>query len=125
MKRIGTILASIVSLFLLASPVPAHHGVNSEYDAAHPRTLKGTVTQYAFANPHIQIYFDVTGSDGKVEHWGCEGPSPGILIRNGWPRNAVKPGDQITAVCDPARSGASVGALKTITLPDGTVLKAY
>jgi hypothetical protein len=122
MTKIMKILASTASLLMLCTSSFAHHGVNSEYDSSHPITLKGTVTEYAFSNPHIQIYFDVKDAKGQIVHWGCEGPSPGRLIRDGWPRNATKPGDQVTIMLDPARSGAPVGALRKIVLPDGKVL---
>ena len=122
MSKPVTILALVAILLLLCSPSFAHHGVNSEYDSSHPITLKGTVTEYAFSNPHIQIYFDVKDAHGQIVRWGCEGPSPGRLIRDGWPRNATKPGDQITITLDPARSGSPVGALRKIVLPDGKVL---
>jgi hypothetical protein len=122
MSKIVTILASIAGLLMLCSSSFAHHGVNSEYDGSHPITLKGTVTEYAFSNPHIQIYFDVKDAKGQIVHWGCEGPSPGRLIRDGWPRNATKRGDQITITLDPARSGAPVGALRKMVLADGKVL---
>lgn len=122
MSKIVRILASIASLLMLCSSTFAHHGVNAEYDAAHPVTLKGTVTEFAFSNPHIQIYFYVKDDKGRIVHWGCEGPSPGRLIRDGWPRHAAKPGDQITIVCDPARSGAPVGALRRLTTVDGKLL---
>ena len=122
MAKWVTILASVAALLMLCSSSFAHHGVNSEYDGSHPITLKGTVTEYAFSNPHIQIYFDVKDANGQIVHWGCEGPSPGRLIRDGWPRNATKPGDQITITLDPARSGAPVGALRKMVLPGGKVL---
>ena len=124
MSKIVTILASIVGLLVLSSSTFAHHGVNAEYDAAHPIALKGTVTEFAFSNPHIQIYFDVKDDNGQIVHWGCEGPSPGRLIRDGWPRHAVQPGDKIKIVCDPARSGAPVGALRKLIFAEGKVLSA-
>ena len=77
-----------------------------------------TVTEFAFANPHIQIYFDVTDDKGKIVHWAVEGPSPGRLIRMGWKRDDVKIGDQVTIVVDPARNGAAVGYLNKVDISE-------
>ena len=122
MTKVVTILASIAGLLLLCSSSVAHHGVNSEYDGSHPITLKGTVTEYAFSNPHIQIYFDVKDDKGNVVHWSCETLSPGKLIRSGWTKDGVKPGDDITITLIPAKSGAPVGFLNKLVLPDGKTL---
>jgi Family of unknown function (DUF6152) len=106
-------------LLMLCGPMFAHHGTNSEYDAKHPITLMGTVTEFEFVNPHVQIYFDAKDDKGNVVHWGCEAPSPGRLVRIGWTRHELKPGDQITITLDPARSGAAVGALRKLVTPEG------
>jgi hypothetical protein len=109
--------------FALASTtVFAHHGTNTEYDSAHPITVVGTVTEFAFSNPHVQIYFDVKDAKGNVTHWGVESASPGRLVRVGWNRNIIKAGDVLTITLEPARSGASVGGLKKVVFADGRVL---
>ena len=109
------------SLFF-SIPSIAHHGTNTEYDSEHPMTVVGVVTEFAFANPHVQIYFDVTDAKGNVVHWGVESASPGRLVRVGWNRNIIKPGDKLTLTFEPARSGQPVGGLKKVVLPDGRVL---
>ncbi len=118
-------LASLVlssSLLLLGAPSLAHHGTNTEYDSDHPMTVVGVVTEFDFVNPHVQIYFDVTDASGKVVHWGVESASPGRLVRAGWNRNIIKPGDKLTLTFEPARSGQPVGGLKKVVFPDGRVL---
>ncbi len=112
----------VFSVSLAGVPASAHHGTNIEYDAEHPVVFKGTVTEFEFANPHIQIYFDAKNDKGKVEHWAVEGPSPGRLIRMGWSRNELKAGDQITITVEPARSGAPVGAIRKVVLANGKEL---
>ena len=120
MKKL--LAAILLSAGLAAIPTSAHHGTNTEYDAEHPIVFKGTVTEFEFANPHIQIYFDAKNSKGKMEHWAVEGPSPGRLIRMGWSRNEIKAGDEITITVEPARSGAMVGAIRKVILPSGKEL---
>lgn len=120
MKKI--LSALILSAGLVTSPANAHHGTNTEYDAEHPLVFKGTVTEFEFANPHIQIYFDAKNDKGKVAHWAVEGPSPGRLIRMGWSRTEIKAGDQITITVEPARNGAPVCAIRKVVLPSGKEL---
>jgi hypothetical protein len=110
-------------LFLLTvKPTPAHHG-GGIYDSKNPITLKGTITDFEFANPHVQIYFDVKDETGNVVHWGCETLSPGKLVRgSGWSKNSLKPGDQITITLNPARTGKPVGSLRQIVFADGKIL---
>jgi hypothetical protein len=107
---------------LFSIPSVAHHGTNTEYDSEHPMTVVGVVTEFAFVNPHVQIYFDVTDAKGNVVHWGVESASPGRLVRVGWNRNIIKPGDKLTLTFEPARSGQPVGGLKKVVFPDGRVL---
>ena len=113
----------LVAGMLASRPIAAHHGTNAEYDANHKLTFKGaTVTEFAFANPHIQIYFDITNEKGKIVHWAVEGPSPGRLIRMGWKRDDVKTGDQVMITLDPARNGAAVGYVSKVVFPSGKQL---
>lgn len=120
MKKLLAIL--ILGAAVASTPANAHHGTNTEYDAEHPLVFHGLVTEFEFANPHIQIYFDVKDDKGKVAHWAVEGPSPGRLIRMGWSRTEIKAGDQITITVEPARSGATVGAIRKVVLPSGKEL---
>lgn len=123
MKQRLPFLFGVLSVLLLACmPVSAHHGTNTEYDSEYPITVVGVVTEFAFVNPHVQIYFDVTDAKGKVVHWGVESASPGRLVRVGWNRNIIKPGDKLTLTFEPARSGQPVGGLKKVVFPDGRVL---
>ena len=101
----------------------AHHSLLTEYDSEHQITLVGTVTEFAFSNPHVQIYFDVKDAKGDIVHWGVESASPGRLVRMGWNRNVIKPGDRLAVTLEPARNGAPVGALVKAVFPDGRVLE--
>lgn len=117
----GTLFAVALCLLATGRPIFAHHGTGLYY-GKDPVTLKGTITEFQFANPHVQIYFDVKDDKGALVHWACETLSPGKLARNGWNRGILKPGDMITITLYPSRSGAPVGNLVKLVLGNGTVL---
>jgi hypothetical protein len=116
--RIVSLLGLAVGLFAVSAPIFAHHGA-SVYDSTKLTTLKGTVTDFQFMNPHIEILFDVPGPDGKVEKWTAEAPSLTTMSRQGWSRNSFKPGDPITATGNCAKSGAHVMRLREVIFPNG------
>lgn len=102
-------------------PSLAHHG-NAAYDLDKPIRLEGTVTEFAWSNRHVQIYFDVKDAKGKVVHWASETVSPGMLVRQGWTRNALKAGDEITITVGPPKNGAPIGYAMKIVLANGREL---
>jgi hypothetical protein len=103
------LLAAMAGCLMLAVPAFAHHGAPALYDVAHPITIKGTVTEFVWANPHCQIYMDVRNEKGEVVHWSIESNAPGQMTRAGWTRRTLKPGDEIAVTLIPARSGEPVG----------------
>ena len=115
------VLIAATALLLIGLPLRAHHG-NAAYDDKNPITIKGTVTEYAWTNPHVQIYLDVKDDKGKVSHWSVETFSPGKLVRAGWTKDSVKTGDVVSITLIPAKSGAPVGFLHKLTLPSGEEL---
>ena len=119
-------LAVAGELLLICGAALAHHG-NSAYDANHPISITGTVTEFVWSNPHCQIYLDVKDDKGNVVHWSVESQSPGILHRNGWTRESIKPGDTVTITLIPAKNGAAVGFsgenTGKVVFADGRVLK--
>ena len=123
MKRHIAFFAAAVGLLAICIPAFAHHGTGLYY-GKDSITLKGTVTEFEWANPHVQIYFDVKDSKGTVVHWACETLSPGKLARNGWSREILKSGDAITITLKPSRSGAPVGDLVKVVLANGTELNS-
>jgi hypothetical protein len=118
--------ALVVTLLVVCASMLAHHG-NAAYDEQHPITINGNVTEFAWSNPHCQIYLDVKDEKGNVVSWSVESQSPGILRRNGWTRDSVKTGDHIAVTLVPAKSGAPVGfsgeKSGKIVFDDGHVLK--
>jgi hypothetical protein len=118
-----TFFALTAGLLMLSAPMFAHHGV-AAYDMTKLTTVKGTVTDFQFINPHVEIYFNVVveGEKGKVEQWIAEANSPNVLARAGWNKNVVKPGDQITAIGYRAKNGSTTMRLHKIVLPNGQEL---
>ena len=119
--RTRALFALVVGALMVSTPIFAHHG-NAAYDETRPLTLKGTVTRFAWANPHTQIFFDVKDNKGNVVHWSVETLSPGKLARAGWSENAVKAGDQVTVTLSPAKDGSPKGFLKQLAFSDGKQL---
>src|SRR5687767_4351437 len=79
----------------LCTPVLAHHGFDTEYDAKKKVKLEGVVTQVAWTNPHMRVYIDVTGPDGKVVNWNLELTSPNRIRRQGWGPRDLVPGEKV------------------------------
>src|ERR1700752_2965754 len=77
-------------------------------------TLKGTVTQWVYMNPHCLISMDVKGEDGKVVNWVIETQAPGIMYPAGYRKDSFKPGDAIPAVVEPVKNGQPVGRIQTV-----------
>jgi Family of unknown function (DUF6152) len=98
---------TLLTIILLALPgaVSAHHGSTS-YDMDKSVTIKGTVTDFQFVNPHVLIYMDVKDASGKVTNWAGELTSPNHLQRLDWTKNTLKVGDEVTMTGAPLKSGA-------------------
>ena len=84
--------------------------------------LKGTVMQWKWSNPHVWIVLSVDDDKGGKAEWAIEGRTPGQLVRAGWSRSTLKPGDVITVDFSPAKDGTLTGLLTRVRLADGTVL---
>jgi hypothetical protein len=119
--RAGRLLILAAFVLVLSESMFAHHGLSAYYEK-NPVTLKGTVTDFKWSNPHTQIYFDVKDDNGKVTHWACETLNPARLLRAGWTKHSLNPGDQITITLIAAQNGAPVGFLRKLVLADGTEL---
>lgn len=118
--KISVFAALCVAAGLLVVSVPmfAHHGTNISYDHSKPVTLKATVTEFRFNNPHVQIFFDVKDERGNVVHWGGELTSPYNLVQGGWTKrrseSELKPGTPLTITLAPSRAGTPVGVVLKI-----------
>jgi hypothetical protein len=116
-KFLGMFIGT-VGLLIVCVPVLAHHG-RSNYDVSSTATVKGVVTEFEWINPHALIHLDATDETGKVEKWIAETNSPNILNRQGWTKNTVKPGDQITLVGHRVKGGANYLNFSKIIFADG------
>ena len=104
-----------VLILLLGVPALAHHGFDTEYDANKKVKLSGVVTQVAWTNPHMRVYVDVTGPDGKVTNWNLELTSPNTIRRQGWGPNDLKKGDKVTFEGFGGKVVETRGSLMSIT----------
>lgn len=119
-----TVNLLILGLLLAAAatPVSGHHSFAAVFDADSSVEVSGTVTKLDWRNPHAWIHLDVANDDGGTDSWSFEMGSVNGLIRRGWSRNSVKPGDKITISGYRARDGSFRGNVKAITLPGGETL---
>ena len=121
--KLLTLSALLVGCTAASRPMFAHHGA-----VAYERksvTLKGTVTKFEWNNPHTVLTLVVKDSKGNVEKWIGEASSPNMLVRDGWSRNSLKPGDRISASGHPARDGSKIIFLEKLVLPNGRELAPH
>ena len=116
-----TLLAVSAGFLMTCGMATAHHG-GAGWDRTTTLNLKANVTDFAFTNPHIQISFDATDGKGSIAHWVAEGGSPAGLVRLGWSRNIIKPGDEVTIVGNPAKNGSKIIVLVKVVLANGQEL---
>jgi hypothetical protein len=110
------------ALLARSAPAVAHHGAAS-FDTAVEITLKGTVTEWTWFNPHCFLRFDVRGEDGAVKAWAVEAGNPTDMTKRGWSRNSFKPGDEVTVTLQPVKTGAPVGRIRSVVLANGQSFK--
>jgi Family of unknown function (DUF6152) len=102
----------------LAGPALAHHSF-SMFDATKTVTMKGTVKQFEWTNPHSWLRVMVADDSGTPREWALEMGSPGQQARVGWKPDSVKPGDQVTVQMHPLKDGSRGGQFVAIELPNG------
>jgi hypothetical protein len=107
---------TILGSFLLSAPALAHHAFAAEFDASKPIKVTGTVTKIEWMNPHTWFYLDIKDDTGNVTNWGFEMGSPNGLMRAGWTRNSLKPGDVVTVEGSRARDGSNHANARAVTL---------
>ena len=114
-------IALTASLLILSGPLVAHHG-SASFDTEKELTLKGTVTEWLWANPHCFLKIDAKDETGAVRNWNLEFGNPTDIPSRGFSRRSFKIGDEITVSVTPVKSGAPVGRARVVTLADGTKL---
>ena len=122
-KTFAGLLFGAVGLLVVSVPLAAHHGAAS-FDTTRELTLKGSVTEWIWANPHCFLKFDAKDDTGTVRNWAVEVSNPTDMTKRGWQRTSFKVGDAVTVNLQPVKNGAPIGRLRTVTLPDGSSLTA-
>lgn len=110
-----------LGISILALPGFAHHG-NAAYDTEKKITLKGTVTQWFWANPHCVLEFDAKDESGQVVHWSSETENPTTMSHSGWAKTSFKPGDEVTVTMITVKNGKPIGRIVDVVLPNGQKL---
>ena len=112
-----------IGLAAASASLAAHHGAAS-FDTTRELTLKGSVTEWVWANPHCFLKFDAKDDTGTVRNWAVEVSNPTDMTRLGWARTSFKGGDEVTVTLQPVKSGAPIGRLRSVVLPNGQTLSA-
>jgi len=119
--KLAAIFVLLAVVLAISAPLSAHHG-NAAMDAGKKLVLKGTVTDWLWANPHSVLGFDVKDDSGNTVHWSAEANNPADMVERGWTKNAIKIGDQVTVTVEPVKNGKPVGRILQVVLPNGQVL---
>ena len=101
-------LVLATGVFLIASTIPAHHGV-AHYDMKKTIALTGTITAFDWGNPHCLVHMDVMDDTGHFRHWTLEMSSTSAMSRRGWAKDTLKRGDQVIVETHPAQNGTPLG----------------
>ena len=115
---IATLSVPLVSVSLMA-----HHGA-AALDTGKEITLKGTVTEWIWSNPHCFLQFDAKDDSGTMRNWAVETQNPTAMTQRGWSRTSFKSGDEVTVTLEPVKNGQPIGRLLTVVLPGGQKLIA-
>ncbi len=122
MKALLVSASIFIALGAAVTPLSAHHSWPVKTDRLV--TVKGTVVDFAWANPHPMITLEVQTSTGR-EKWLIGGPAINRMEANGWTRTTVKPGDMITGIGYQYADGQKIVKLERVILPDGKELRVY
>ena len=116
---------ALVILVLVSAVVPlsAHHSWPVSYDKLV--TVKGTLLQFTWANPHPMMMLEVQTNDGRMEKWQVGGPAINRMEANGWTKSTVKPGEVITGIGYQFADGQKIVRLERVILPNGKELRLY
>jgi hypothetical protein len=123
MKNLFLLLVTMAAGFVLTpGSASAHHGY-AAFDTSAEVTLKGTVTDFHFTNPHCVVEFDVKDDKGQVQNWKAELTSANHLVPKGWSETSVQAGDELAITGYRAKNGAPSLWVNKIRLANGQELK--
>jgi hypothetical protein len=123
-KVITGLCAAAALVCLVTMPMFAHHGA-AQFDGKKKIVLKGTIVVLHFTNPHVLITFEVKNAKGEAVQWIGELQAPNILIRGGWNKRTLQPGDAITVYGYPLKTGDPAVWVHRLTGPDGKDLPLF
>jgi hypothetical protein len=113
-RKLGTISLVVLGLLAVSVPLFAHHGT-AVYDISKLVTVKGTVAEYVWANPHVYVKVDAKDDSGNPVHWVVEAQNPISETDLGWSKNTFKPGDEVEIEVKAAKNGRPVGIVGPAT----------
>jgi Family of unknown function (DUF6152) len=122
--KIFVLIIGVAAVLIASGPTFAHHGT-AAYDTKNIVTVKGTMTDFRFINPHVQLFFDVKNDKGEVEKWQAELTAPNKLSRAGWDKHTLKLGDSITASGYVAKDDPHTMWINKLIGPDGQPLHLF
>jgi len=106
-----------VAAVLISGTAFAHHGRGLIYDAKKETAVKGTVTEFLWRNPHVEIGLEAEDAKATPRQWLIEASSTGVLSQKGWSKRSLKPGDVVTVTFHPPMKGSATGDLSRSCLP--------
>jgi hypothetical protein len=121
-NKLGTISFLVLGLLGASLPVWAHHG-NASYDTEKTVTVKGTVTEYIWANPHVFLKVDAKDESGNTVHWVIESQNIVAQSELGWSNVMFKPGDQVVIDVTPVKNGRPIGRFRGRIVINGQEFK--
>jgi hypothetical protein len=119
MKAKFAVATALLGLVSSAAPLLAHHSFAAEYDSTKKVNITGTVTKVEWMNPHARFYVDVKDESGKVTSWNFELGAIPVLLKQGWRKDSLKAGDQVTVEGSRAKDGSNTANAQRVMLPDG------
>ena len=123
MRTLFAAASVVLALVSGAVTLSAHH--SWPVNLSRLVTVKGTVMEFAWENPHPMITLEVRTDEGKMEKWLVGGPAINRMEANGWAKTTVKPGDVITGIGYQFTDGQKIIRLERVVLPDGKELRLY
>jgi len=112
-----------MGVLLMSVPLAAHHGA-AALDTGKEVTLKGTVTEWIWSNPHCFLQFDAKDNTGTMRNWAVETQNPTAMTQRGWSRTSFKAGDAVTVTLEPVKNGQPIGRILSVILANGDKLIA-
>ena len=113
------VVVTAAMLMSVAAPALAHHSF-AMFDAEKTVTLKGTVREFEWQNPHVWLEMNVADpATGKVVKYSLEMGSVARSTYDGWKKDTVRPGDPITATMHPLKDGSRGGMYLSVELASG------